>query len=205
MQLDEVGRGFSFQADGPLDMRMSLKGPTAADIVNGASEEELARILYVLGEERRSRAVARAIVKARAEAPITTTRALADLVGRVLGPRKEDGKHPATRTFQALRIVVNRELENLRAFLEECPNLLIPGGRLCIISFHSLEDRIVKDYFRRWAKGEEGEMPSWRILTPKPVIPSEEETFSNPRARSAKLRVAEKTFTAENTENAERN
>ena len=113
MQLDEPERGFSFQADGPLDMRMSQKGPSAADVVNGTDEEELARILYVLGEERRSRAIARAIVKARAEAPLTTTRALADLVSRVLGGRREDGRHPATRTFQALRIYVNDELGEL--------------------------------------------------------------------------------------------
>ena len=205
MQLDEAGRGFSFQADGPLDMRMSLKGPTAADIVNGASEEELARILYVLGEERRSRAVARAIVKARAEAPITTTRALADLVGRVLGPRKEDGKHPATRTFQALRIYVNDELGELAKGLSAAERCLKPGGRLVAVTFHSLEDRIVKQFLTRRAGKEsrasrhlpaqslKSKLPSFRIVNPRPLTPSKGELEVNPRARSARARVGVRT------------
>ncbi len=205
MQLDEPERGFSFQADGPLDMRMSLKGPTAADVVNGASEEELASILYVFGEERRSRAIARAIVKARSEAPIKTTRALADLVTRVLGARKEDGRHPATRTFQALRIYVNDELGELAKGLSAAERCLKPGGRLVVVTFHSLEDRIVKRFFNMRAGKEsrasrhlpaqslKSKLPSFRIVNPSPLTPSKGELEVNPRARSARARVGVRT------------
>ena len=205
MQLNEPERGFSFQADGPLDMRMSQKGPSAADVVNGTDEEELARILYVLGEERRSRAIARAIVKARAEAPLTTTRALADLVSRVLGGRREDGRHPATRTFQALRIYVNDELGELAKGLSAAERCLKPGGRLVVVTFHSLEDRIVKRFFTSRAGKEIGtsrhlpaqslksKLPSFRIVNPRPLTPSKGELEVNPRARSARARAAVRT------------
>jgi 16S rRNA (cytosine1402-N4)-methyltransferase len=205
MQLDDPERGFSFQADGPLDMRMSLKGPSAADIVNGMDEEELARILYLFGEERRSRAIARAIAKARSEAPINTTRALADLVSRVLGGRKEDGRHPATRTFQALRIHVNDELGELARGLSAAEHCLKPGGCLVVVTFHSLEDRIVKRFFTARAGKETGtsrhlpqqslksNAPSFRIVNPGPLTPSKGELEVNPRARSARARVGVRT------------
>jgi 16S rRNA (cytosine1402-N4)-methyltransferase len=205
MQLNEAQRGFSFQADGPLDMRMSLKGPTAADVVNGIDEEKLARILYVFGEERRSRAIARAIVKARAEAPVKTTRALADLVARVLGGRKEDGRHPATRTFQALRIYVNDELGELAKGLSAAERCLKPGGRLVVVTFHSLEDRIVKRFLSARAGKEsrasrhlpaqslKSKLPSFRIVNPRPLTPSKGELEVNPRARSARARVGVRT------------
>jgi len=205
MQLNEPERGFSFQADGPLDMRMSQKGPSAADVVNGTEEEELAQILYLLGEERRSRAIARAIAKARAEAPLTTTRALADLVSRVLGGRREDGRHPATRTFQALRIYVNDELGELAKGLSAAERCLKPGGRLVVVTFHSLEDRIVKRFFTSRAGKEIGtsrhlpaqslksRLPSFRIVNPRPLTPSKGELEVNPRARSARARVGVRT------------
>jgi 16S rRNA (cytosine1402-N4)-methyltransferase len=200
MQLDEAGRGFSFRLDGPLDMRMGQAGPTAADVVAKASEAELADIVYLFGEERRARAVARAIVAARKEAPIVTTRALADIVARVVRAKPGD-IHPATRTFQGLRIFVNEELQELQTALEAAERALRPGGRLAVVSFHSLEDRIVKNFFSERSKTGGGSRhlpevkqvpPSFRLLTRKPVTPSEEEMTANPRARSAKLRAAER-------------
>jgi 16S rRNA (cytosine1402-N4)-methyltransferase len=205
MQLDEPARGFSFQADGPLDMRMSLHGATAADVVNETDEETLADILYGLGEERRSRAIARAIVAARAEAPLTSTKALADLVARVLGGRKADGRHPATRTFQALRIYVNDELGELARGLGAAERCLKPGGRLVVVTFHSLEDRIVKRFLVERSGKEarasrhlpeqfiKSEPPSFRIVNPRPLTASKGELQVNPRARSARARVAVRT------------
>jgi 16S rRNA (cytosine1402-N4)-methyltransferase len=176
-QFDEPSRGFSFLREGPLDMRMDRSiGRTAAEVVNTASEKELADIFLRYGEERRARAIARRIVAAR---PIETTVQLADLIG----PRR-GRTHPATRVFQALRIYVNDELENLKRGLAAATRVLRPGGRLAVISFHSLEDRIVKRHFR--------ETPSLRVITRKPVTPTQQEIEQNPRARSAKLRVAEK-------------
>ncbi len=207
MQLDEAGRGFSFRLDGPLDMRMGQAGPTAADVIAKASEAELADIIYLFGEERHSRGVARAIVAARKEAPITTTRALADIVARVVRSKPGD-IHPATRTFQGLRIFVNEELQELLTALEAAERVLKSGGRLAVVSFHSLEDRIVKNFFAERSKTGGGSrhlpevkqaVPSFRLLTRKPVTPSEEEMTTNPRARSAKLRAAERTDAAEHT------
>ena len=189
LQFDEAHRGFSFQADGPLDMRMDTRsGPTAAQVVNEISERELANLIYENGEERRSRTVARAIVRGR---PVTTTGQLARIVASAVPAMKRDKKHghihPATRTFQALRIYVNRELDEIRDLLEAAPALLKPSARLVVISFHSLEDRIAKDSLRDGAqKG------IWEILTRKPVTAGEEETETNPRSRSAKLRAAER-------------
>ena len=148
MQVDEAGRGFSFRLDGPLDMRMGHDGPTAADVVARASEADLANIIYIFGEERHSRAVARAIVAARKETPITTTRALAEIVAKVVWAKPGE-IHPATRTFQALRIFVNEELDELHLALTAAERVLKPGGRLVVVSFHSLEDRIVKNFLRR--------------------------------------------------------
>jgi len=201
MQLDTAERGFSFRLDGPLDMRMEAEGPTAADVVAAASERDLADIIFLLGEERHSRAVARAIVKTRAETPIVTTRALADIVGRVVRGRPGD-IHPATRTFQALRLFVNDELGELARGLMAAERILKPGGRLVVVSFHSLEDRIVKRAFRR-LEGECTCPPGMPVcgcgataiietLTSRPVTASEEEEGRNPRSRSAKLRVAQK-------------
>lgn len=176
-QLDEPTRGFSFQREGPLDMRMDRSaGRTAMEILNTASEAELADIFYLYGEERRSRSIARRIVAAR---PIETTTQLAVLIG----PR-HSRIHPATRVFQALRIYVNDELGNLKRGLEAASRVVKSGGRIAVISFHSLEDRIVKRYFK--------ETPTLRVITKKPVTATEEELETNPRARSAKLRVAEK-------------
>ena len=189
LQFDEAYRGFSFQADGPLDMRMDTRrGPTAAQVVNEEDERELANLIYEYGEERRSRRIARAIVRGR---PVTTTGQLARIVASAVpamkGAMKHDRIHPATRTFQAIRIVVNRELDEIRDLLEAAPGLLKPSGRLVVISFHSLEDRIAKDSLREGAqKG------IWEILTKKPVIAGEEEVERNPRSRSAKLRAAER-------------
>jgi len=186
LQFDEARRGFSFQAEGPLDMRMDTRaGLTAEQVVNEASERELADLIYEYGEERRSRTVARAIVRGR---PVTTTGQLARLVASAVPPMKGQRIHPATRTFQALRIYVNRELDEIRALLEAAPQLLKPSARLVVISFHSLEDRIAKDSLREGAK-----QGIWKILTKKPVTASEEEIEQNPRSRSAKLRAAEKT------------
>jgi 16S rRNA (cytosine1402-N4)-methyltransferase len=185
MQFDEARRGFSFQADGPLDMRMDTRsGPTAEQVVNEISERELADLIYENGEERRSRTVARAIVRGR---PISTTRQLARIVASAVPPMKNSPIHPATRTFQALRIYVNRELEEIKALLETAPRLLKPSGRLVVISFHSLEDRIAKDSLREGAR-----QGIWEILTKKPAIAGEEEIDRNPRSRSAKLRAAER-------------
>jgi 16S rRNA (cytosine1402-N4)-methyltransferase len=185
LQLDEAGRGFSFMADGPLDMRMDTRsGPTAAQVVNEASERELADLIYEYGEERRSRRIARAIVRGR---PVTTTGQLARLVTSAARPMKQERINPATRTFQALRIHVNRELDEIRSLMEAAPGLLKPSARLAVISFHSLEDRIVKDSLREGAR-----QGIWEILTRKPVTAGEEELERNPRSRSAKLRAAER-------------
>jgi 16S rRNA (cytosine1402-N4)-methyltransferase len=201
MQLDEADRGFSFRLGGPLDMRMGQDGPTAADVVAKASEADLANIIYIFGEERHSRGVARAIVAARKEAPITTTRELADIVGKVVWSKPGE-IHPATRTFQALRIFVNEELDELHLALSAAERVLKPGGRLAVVSFHSLEDRIVKNFLVERAKAGGGSRhlpevaqaaPSFVILTKRPVTPDDAETAANPRARSAKLRGAERT------------
>jgi 16S rRNA (cytosine1402-N4)-methyltransferase len=200
MQLDEADRGFSFRLDGPLDMRMGRDGPTAADVVAKASEADLANIIYIFGEERHSRSVARAIVAARKEAPIATTRALADIVGKVVRAKPNE-IHPATRTFQGLRIFVNAELDELHLALAASERVLKPGGRLAVVSFHSLEDRIVKNFLVERGKAAGGSRhlpeldqaaPSFVILTKRPVIPGETEISANPRARSAKLRAAER-------------
>jgi 16S rRNA (cytosine1402-N4)-methyltransferase len=201
MQLDEAGRGFSFRLGGPLDMRMGHDGPTAADVIAHASETDLANIIYIFGEERHSRSVARAIVAARKQAPITTTRALAELVAKVVRSRPGD-IHPATRTFQALRIFVNEELDELQLALAAAERVLKPGGRLAAVSFHSLEDRIVKNFLAERGKAGSGSRhlpevaqraPSFAVLTKRPVTPDEAEIAANPRARSAKLRAAERT------------
>jgi 16S rRNA (cytosine1402-N4)-methyltransferase len=201
MQLDQAERGFSFRLSGPLDMRMGHDGPTAADVVAKASEADLANIIYIFGEERHSRAVARAIVAARREAPIATTRALADIVARVVRSKPGD-IHPATRTFQALRIFVNEELDELHAALVAAEQMLKPGGRLAVVSFHSLEDRIVKTFLNVRSRQGGGSrhlpevaqvVPSFEILTRRPVTADEAEVAANPRARSAKLRAAVRT------------
>lgn len=189
-QFDEPARGFSFLRTGPLDMRMDRRlGATARDVLRTASLEELANLFFRYGEERRSRAIAREVGRARERHLLpTTTTELAAMVERVLGPQR--GRiHPATRVFQALRIAVNNELENLRVGLAAAVRVLERGGRLAVISFHSLEDRIVKEFFRAQARADE---PTLKILTKKPVTPQEAELAGNPRARSAKLRVAEK-------------
>ena len=184
MQFDQAERGFSFRASGPLDMRMEKNGPSAADLVNEADEAELADIIFRHGEERRSRRVARAIVEARKHKRIETTGELAEIVRRAVGPQGRDESDPATRTFQALRIAVNDELKSLETALRRIPDCLRPGGRLAIISFHSLEDRRVKEAFRADDRLE--------ALTRRPVEASVGEISRNPRARSAKLRVAER-------------
>jgi len=185
LQFSDPARGFSFQADGPLDMRMNpLSEPSAEQVVNQFDERELADLIYEFGEERRSRRIARAIVRSR---PIRSTAQLAAAVSAAARPMKHERIHPATLTFQALRIFVNRELDDLRQLLEVAPQLLKPGGRLVVISFHSLEDRIVKDTMRAAARGGQ-----YKLLTKKPVTAREEEIASNPRARSAKLRGVER-------------
>jgi 16S rRNA (cytosine1402-N4)-methyltransferase len=183
MQLDSPERGFSYRNPGPLDMRMGPEGESAMDLVNTLPEEELARIIFEFGEERRSRRVAAAIARARSRAPIATTDELARVVAGALGARR-GGPHPARRTFQALRIAVNRELEELAVSLPRAAAVLAPGGRVVAISYHSLEDRILK----RFLLGE----PSLDVLTKKPLVPSRREAERNPRARSAKLRAADK-------------
>jgi 16S rRNA (cytosine1402-N4)-methyltransferase len=187
LQLEDATRGFSFQADGPLDMRMNPQAElTAEQVVNHFDERELADVIYEFGEERRSRRIARAIVRSR---PILTTAQLAAVISAAARPMNpaERRIHPATRTFQALRIFVNRELDDLRGLLSAAPQVLKPGGRLVLISFHSLEDRIVKDALREGVK-----QSRYRLLVKKPVTPGEEEMDRNPRARSAKLRAAER-------------
>ncbi len=202
MQLDRSPRGFSFQREEPLDMRFDPRqSVTAADIINTASEADLRRILYEYGEESYGAAIARAIVRRRTSRPIETTADLAALVVGVMGPRR-GGKHSATKTFQALRIAVNQELESLRETLPQALEILDKGGRLAVISFHSLEDRIVKEFMRHEASECEcppglpvcvcGKQASVRLITRKPVVAGPEELGRNPRARSAKLRVAEK-------------
>ena len=204
MQIDQPERGFSFQSDGPLDMRMSQTGPhagpSAADIVNTLGADELADILYQFGEERRSRQIARAIVMDRTDAPFTRTKQLADLICRVLKTPKIDGRHAATRTFQALRIHVNDELGELARGLAAAERILKPGGRLVVVTFHSLEDRIVKDFFRtragRTPQGSRhgpvpvaaGPAATFELEVARAVPPSDAECAINPRARSARLR-----------------
>jgi len=200
MQLDEGERGFSFRRDGPLDMRMSGAGVSAADLVARLPEAELANLIYRFGEERLSRQIARAIVKAREEAPITRTLRLAEIVSKVVRTKPHE-PHPATRTFQALRIAVNDELGELARALAAAERILKPGGRLVVVTFHSLEDRIVKSFLANRSKAAAGSRhmpalpgpaPSVRLVARGAVEPSEEETASNPRARSAKLRAAER-------------
>lgn len=208
MQIDDAGRGFSFQKDAPLDMRMSQQGRSAADIVNQADEAELTRILREYGEERDAKRIARAIIHSRGIAPITTTRRLAELVSETLRAHGGMKIHPATRTFQALRIEVNQELAELEAALSAAEHLLKPGGRLVVVSFHSLEDRIVKQFMLKRSEKQAapsrhspaallmntGEEKNSFVLTPKSAItPTEEEVTHNPRARSAKLRCATRT------------
>jgi len=211
-QLDQADRGFSFQEDGPLDMRMSREGRTAADIVNTTSEKELAHIIYTYGDERFSRRVAKRIVEARAMAPIARTAQLASLIREVV-PRSKDGVDPATRSFQALRIAVNDELGELERGLEAAEYYLKPGGRLAIVSFHSLEDRCVKEFLRNRSDSAprasrhapSTDIPvkaSFCLLTRKPQVPSATEIEANPRSRSARLRSAERTDATIPTENA---
>jgi 16S rRNA (cytosine1402-N4)-methyltransferase len=211
MQLDEAERGFSFRLDGPLDMRMGKSGPSAADVVAAASERDLANIIFLLGEERHSRGVARAIVAARKEKPIETTGALAGIVARVVR-HKPNEIHPATRTFQALRIFVNEELNELAQGLAAAERILKPGGRLVVVSFHSLEDRMVKTFLAERGRMQAGSRhapvvdapaPTFSILTKRPIVADDAETASNPRARSAKLRAGERTSAPAHTESAE--
>ena len=199
-QLDDAGRGFSFRSDGPLDMRMDRAGPTAADLVNRLPEAELADTLYELGEERASRRVARAIVSARALAPITTTGQLAAIIRGVLPPDKS-GHHPATRSFQALRIRVNDELGQITRALDQAASLLAPGGRLVVVSFHSLEDRLIKRFMTAAAGRTPGpsrhdpagllarEAPEFHLIEARAGRPGDAEIATNPRSRSARLRA----------------
>jgi 16S rRNA (cytosine1402-N4)-methyltransferase len=205
MQLDEPERGFSFSQDGPLDMRMGAEGLTASDLVNTLPERDLAAILSTLGEEKRARSIARAIVARRAEAPILRTGELADIVARVLGRRHDETKHPATRTFQALRLYLNDELLELARGLSAAEHLLKPKGRLAVVTFHSLEDRIAKRFFAARSipaprasrhlpeQGGSTFLPSFRLLNRRPLSPSKDEIRLNPRARSARLRAGERT------------
>jgi 16S rRNA (cytosine1402-N4)-methyltransferase len=204
MQLDEAERGFSFMRDGPLDMRMGRDGPTAADIVNTAEPAELARIFWIYGEERQSRRVAAAIVRRRAETPFARTVDLAEVIERALGGRRGAKVHPATRSFQGLRIAVNEELAELEAGLAAAERVLKPEGRLAVVTFHSLEDRIVKGFLteragrtpggsRHAPPAEAGAPPSFQLLFNGARAPSDAETAANPRARSAKLRAAVRT------------
>jgi 16S rRNA (cytosine1402-N4)-methyltransferase len=190
MQLEAVGRGFSFRRDEPLDMRMdTTQGPTGAELLAHIGEKELADLIYEFGEERQSRRIARALVAARERQPLTTTGQVADVIRRATRAKGSQRIDPATRTFQALRIWVNRELEGLGEFLETAAGRLGHGGRLAVITFHSLEDRIVKWSFRGLA-GKHGSV--FRVLTKRPMVPTESEVERNPRARSAKLRVVER-------------
>lgn len=193
LQFEDPSRGFSFQFEGPLDMRIDRQSgePTARDLLHELSEKDLARIIREYGEERWARQIARHIVRARERRSLETTRDLAEIVARAIPRRFWPRRiHPATRTFQALRIAVNHELEGLEAALETAIGFLKPGGRICVIAFHSLEDRVAKQLFRRLAAP--GAVPAVNILTRRPVTPSAEETARNPRARSAKLRAAER-------------
>jgi len=208
MQLDQPERGFSFQSDGPLDMRMSQSGDhagaSAADLVNTLDEEVLANVLYVYGEEKKSRWIAKAIVKRRAVTPFTRTLDLAGVIARVLGPRKADGRHQATRSFQALRIAVNDEFGELARALTAAERVLKPGGRLVVVTFHSLEDRMMKRFLNQRSGKVPGASrhmpefvaaasPSFQIVNQRPISPDEEECAANPRARSSKLRAAIRT------------
>lgn len=203
MQLDQAARGFSFAKDGPLDMRMGADGPTAADLVNGASEEHLADILYHYGEERASRRIAHAIVAARTLQPLTSTLRLAELVARCLPRPKPGQSHPATRSFQAIRIAVNAEFTELAAGLAAAERALKPGGLLAVVTFHSLEDRIVKRFFQlasggeaqsnRYAPARVEDAARFDLVTKRAVAPDAEELAENPRSRSAKLRIGRRT------------
>lgn len=204
MQLDQPDRGFSFMRDGPLDMRMAAHGPTAADLVNDAEPEDLARILYVYGEERQSRRIAGAIARRRAEQPFTRTLELAEFIEKALGGRRGAKTHPATRSFQAIRIAVNEELSELEAGLAAAERVLKTNGRLCVVTFHSLEDRIVKTFLsvragrtpagsRHAPPVEATQAPSFQLSFNGAQGPSEAELAANPRARSAKLRAAVRT------------
>jgi 16S rRNA (cytosine1402-N4)-methyltransferase len=204
MQLDEAARGFSFRLDGPLDMRMEQSGPSAADIVARGSERDLAAIIARLGEENHARAIARAIVRTRGESTIDTTHALTDIVTRIVRAR-EGAIHPATRTFQGLRIFVNDELAELAHGLAAAERALKPSGRLVVVAFHSLEDRIVKTFLTARSRAPAGSRhrpdvvappPTFRVLTQRPEMPDDAEIAENPRARSAKLRAAERTDAA---------
>jgi 16S rRNA (cytosine1402-N4)-methyltransferase len=202
-QIDDPARGFSFRADGPLDMRMGKQGTTAADLVNTLSERELADVLYQLGEERASRRIARAIVMARLQAPIMTTGRLAEVIRSVLPPDRS-GIHPATRSFQALRIKINDELQQIEDALRQAVRLLSPGGRLVVVAFHSLEDRIVKRFMTEAAGRTSApsrhnpaglltrDVPNFRLLTARALRPDISETYRNPRSRSARLRAIER-------------
>lgn len=207
MQLDQAERGFSFMRDGPLDMRMAADGPTAADLVNEAEPAEIARILYVYGEERESRRIARAIARRRDEQPFTRTLELAEFIEKTLGGRRGAKVHPATRSFQAIRIAVNEELAELEAGLAAAERALKTDGRLCVVTFHSLEDRIVKTFFsvragktpagsRHAPPVETTAAPSFQLLFNGARGASEAELAANPRARSAKLRAAVRTDAA---------
>lgn len=201
-QLDEAARGFSYHNDAPLDMRMSQTGMTAEELVNTAEETELSRILYTYGEENFARSIARNIVRARAEKPIHTTLELAELVKQSVPPRVRRMKNPCKKTFQAIRIAVNGEFEHLEAGLQAAFSVLRPGGRLAVITFHSLEDRMVKRQFAAWCQGCVcppdfpqcvcGRTPQAKLITRKPLMPSETELLQNSRSRSAKLRVLER-------------
>ncbi len=203
MQLDQPERGFSFLREGPLDMRMSASGPSAADLVNSASEEDLADILYHYGEERQARRIARAICRARAEAPIETTTGLVEIVERQLPRPKPGQSHPATRSFKSIGIAVNDEFGQLAAGLEAAERALKPGGKLAVVTFHSLEDRVVKRYLQlaassggggsRYAPERGPETPRFTLTPKKPIAADDDELRANPRARSARLRIATRT------------
>ncbi len=215
MQLDEAARGFSFAKDGPLDMRMAQSGPSAKDLVNSLEANQLANIIFILGEEPRSRAIAREIVKARSEAPLLTTFDLVRAIERATGPqRATDRTHPATRTFQALRIHVNSELDELAVALSAAEEILAEGGRLVVVSFHSLEDRIVKRFFtarsgrtptgsRHLPQVEAGPRPSFIQTEKGAIAASDAEARVNPRARSAKLRFGMRTAAAAHARDAD--
>lgn len=208
MQIDDPARGFSFRSDGPLDMRQGKDGLSATDLVNDADESVLADIIFKYGEERQARRIARAIVRARADAPITRTGQLADIVRNTYRGGRSSKTDPATRTFQAIRIQVNEELDELERGLQAAEIILAPGGRLAVVSFHSLEDRIVKEFLRTHSGDVptvSRHLPAATISTAEPLFklvrrgaqkPTDAETRRNPRARSAKLRIAERTSTA---------